>query len=75
MKAENTKERKREEKKRKGKDLIWLIFFFLGEHFSSTLLKIHALVVDKKKDRGLPLKKASIREKIIGILRFNREIP
>ena len=39
MKAEDTKERKREEKKRKGKDLIWLIFFFLGEHFSSTLLK------------------------------------
>ena len=26
MKAENTKERKREEKERKGKDLVWLIF-------------------------------------------------
>ena len=42
MKAENTKERKREEKERKEKDLVF--FFFLGEHFSSTLLKIHALV-------------------------------
>ena len=31
MKAENAKERKREEKERKRKDLVWLIFFVFLE--------------------------------------------
>ena len=40
MKAENTKERKREKKERKGGDLVWLICApMCGKHFSSAVLK------------------------------------
>ena len=40
MKAENTKERKREKKERKGGDLVWLICApMCGRHFSSAVLK------------------------------------
>ena len=40
MKAENTKERKREKKERKGGDLVWLICApMCGKHFNSAVLK------------------------------------
>ena len=40
MKAENTKEKKREKKERKGGDLVWLICApMCGKHFSSAVLK------------------------------------
>ena len=42
-KAENTKERKREEKERKGKDPVWLIFFVFLESTSVAPCCMHSV--------------------------------
>ena len=73
MKAENTKERKREEKERKREDLDWF-FCFLGEHFSGAALEIQRSNQPGAQDRGLSQQKQPICEKITGILGANQEI-
>ena len=77
MKAENMKERKREEKERKEKDPVWLIFQrpdVGGPSRQPESCKIRALDVHESKDREVSLMKKAVCEKIIGIPRFNLEI-
>ena len=73
MKAENTKERKREEKERKGKDPVWLIFFVFLESTSVAPCCMHSvktspIVGCAVRNEELSKQKASICEKKIGIL-------
>ena len=65
MKAENMKERKREEKERKEKDPVWLIFQRpdVGRRQPESC-KIRALDVHESKDREVSLIKKAVCEKL-----------